>query len=155
MKINKKVGDLFSVTEGHIAHGCNAQGVMGSGVAATVKELYPAAFKSYREIFLSTTGLELGVAYPVRIDKLVIWNAITQENFGSGMRHTSYDAIETCFSNINAEMDKFKAIILPELHIPLIGCDRGGAKWEIVESIIENTVDFPVTLWIYNGTKNK
>ena len=35
--IQYKKGDLLSVTKGIIAHGCNAQGVMGSGVALQIK----------------------------------------------------------------------------------------------------------------------
>lgn len=157
MKIKTQIGNLLHVTNGHIVHGCNAQGVMGSGVALGVKNMYPTAFADYRRIY-ETEGLKLGVAYPVRVDPgLVIWNAITQNLYGSGVRQVSYDAIETCFSQINYHIkeggvDNVRFDQSPEIHIPLIGAARGGGNWEIIREIIEQTVEFPVTLWLPDST---
>ena len=39
MKIEYRQGDLFQTDVRHIVHGCNAQGVMGKGVAKLVKDL--------------------------------------------------------------------------------------------------------------------
>ncbi len=87
MKIVTKTGNLMDVTEGHIVHGCNAQGVMGSGVALAVKNKYPGAFDDYRAIY-EDEGLELGLPYPyMPTPNLVIWNAITQEWFGHAGRN--------------------------------------------------------------------
>jgi len=54
--IEHKIGDLFSNTEGYIVHGCNAQGVMGSGVAKIVKDQYFDAFKRYAECYVYKTN---------------------------------------------------------------------------------------------------
>ena len=35
-----------------------------------------------------------------------------------------------------------------EIHIPLIGAGLGGGNWEIIREIIEQTVEFPTTLWV-------
>ncbi len=35
--ITYKQGDLMKASETYIAHGCNAQGVMGSGVAKAIR----------------------------------------------------------------------------------------------------------------------
>lgn len=143
MEIEVKVGSLLDVVSGHIVHGCNAQGVMGSGVALAVKQKWPNVFANYENC-----GMVLGCAYPVAVtESLVVWNAITQESYGAG-RQVSYDAIETCFAGINERVVSSKLGKADRhIHIPLIGCDRGGGKWEIVRSIIENTVTVPVTLW--------
>lgn len=151
-KIETKVGNLLQVKKGHIVHGCNAQGVMGSGVALGVKQTYPQAYESYKKEF-DTYGLKLGVSHPVIIDEnLVIWNAITQDFYGEGVRQVSYDAIQTCFEQINWHLkeggvDNIK-FSDKEIHIPKIGAARGGGNWNIIKTIIEETVDFPVTLWL-------
>jgi len=150
MKIVTKVGNLLNVKRGHIVHGCNAQGVMGSGVALAVKNMYPAAFEDYRGIF-EDEGLELGWAYPFMPDTepLVIWNAITQEGFGQPTRNCSYDAIQTCFQQINEAVANTADLGIPqEIHIPAIGAGLGGGNWEIIREIIEQTVTFPTTLWV-------
>jgi O-acetyl-ADP-ribose deacetylase (regulator of RNase III) len=147
MKIVTKTGNLMDVTKGHIIHGCNAQGVMGSGVALAVKNKYPGAFLDYRSIF-EDEGLDLGIAYPyMPTTELVIWNAITQEGFGQLGRNCSYDAIETCFADINQAVLSLNEIS-KEIHIPMIGAGLGGGNWEIIREIIEQSCTVPVTLWI-------
>ena len=147
MKIETKVGNLMDVTAGHIVHGCNAQGVMGSGVALAVKRKYPGAFESYRNIY-EKRGLLLGHAYPwAPATDLVIWNAITQEGFGQPTRNCSYDAIQSCFELINNGVTMITEVP-QEIHIPMIGAGLGGGNWEIIREIIEQTVTFPTTLWV-------
>ena len=149
MKIVTKTGNLMDVTDGHIVHGCNAQGVMGSGVALAVKNMYPGAFADYRKIH-EDEGLELGFAYPyMPSEKLVIWNAITQEGYGQPTRNCSYDAIQTCFEDINRAVIQADDLgIKQEIHIPAIGAGLGGGNWEIIREIIEQTCTMPVTLWV-------
>lgn len=158
MKIQTKIGNLMNVTAGHIVHGCNAQGVMGSGVALAVKRKFPGAYNDYIHQYGSPVGLVLGRAYPVKInDELTVWNAITQNGFGAPTRNTSYDAIQTCFQEISdsistahAGPDQLENQI--EIHIPMIGAARGGGNWEIIREIIEQTVTVPVTLWLPDDT---
>ena len=151
MKIVTKVGNLLHVKSGHIVHGCNAQGVMGSGVALAVKNTYPEAYKDYLRIH-EDHGLVLGVAYSVAVSPtLVIWNAVTQNLYGKGTRMVSYDAVQTCFEQINETL-RMACIKDCELHIPLIGAARGGGNWEIIREIIEQTVEYPVTLWLPDAT---
>lgn len=144
----------MNVTHGHIVHGCNAQGVMGSGVALAVKRKFPGAYDSYMQQHESDEGLVLGDAYAwSHSNELVIWNAITQEGFGAPTRNTSYDAIQTCFERINGIIAMLPDAIAPaEIHIPMIGAARGGGNWEIIREIIEQTVTFPVTLWLPDDT---
>ena len=149
MIIIPKKGDLLNVPAGHIVHGCNAQGIMGSGVALAVKRKFPGAYLSYIHHHQEPQGLVLGVAYPFVVsDKLCIWNAITQEGFGLPTRNVSYDAIETCFGQINTYLEFTDDPMPKELHIPMIGAGLGGGNWEIIKTIIEQTVTYPTTVWM-------
>lgn len=150
IKIVTKTGNLLNVESGWIIHSCNAQGIMGSGVALAVKKEYPEAFKIYRNEY-ETSGLNLGTSTVYfHSDRLAIVNAICQDNFGTGKRFTSYDAIATCFEDINLLIATER--IDKEVHIPLIGAARGGGNWEIIREIIEQTMEFPVTLWLPDST---
>jgi len=158
MTIETVQGDLFSVTEGYIVHGCNAQGVMGSGVAKIVKEKYFSAFKLYAECLQRKRvkgDSALGTCtYSVQPDNLIIVNAVTQEYYGGGGKlYTDYDAIECCFSNLIDEIDQHKDIFknVPNvINFPLIGCGLGGGEWNIVSEIIDHVVDdsFIKRLWV-------
>src|SRR5271165_5473505 len=120
IQLTAKKGDLLAVTKGHIVHGCNAKGVMGSGVALAVKRKYPGAFGSYLEHHNTPEGLLLGNAYPYEINnQLVMWNSITQEGYGGGTRQVSYDAIQTCFEQLNFSIERgFYPGVPEEIHIP-------------------------------------
>lgn len=151
MAIAYKFGNLLDVTSGHIVHGCNSHGVMGSGVAAAIKAKWPVAFKDYRQIY-ETRGLKVGQVFPVEIsDGLILWNAITQENFGQGIRHVSYDGLTEAFEQINSIVLSTDSVP-KEIHIPAIGAGLGGGKWKIIEAIISETVNVPVTVWLYGNT---
>ena len=152
MKIITKIGNLMGVTKGHIAHGCNARGVMGSGVALAVKRKYPGAYEDYMTEY-NKAGLKLGMVYPyMPSTELVIWNAITQEGFGQPTRNCSYDAIQTCFEDINHAVGQTGEIgVVKEIHIPFIGAGLGGGSWNIIKAIIEDTVHYPITVWSIDG----
>jgi O-acetyl-ADP-ribose deacetylase (regulator of RNase III) len=148
MSIDKRNGDLLGVTKGHIVHGCNSHGVMGSGVALAIKEKYPECFATYRK-FYEEHGLKLGSVVPFVVnDDLVIWNAITQANFGrNGERYVSYDAVAESLAQINLGITIFTNIPA-ELNFPLIGAGLGGGRWPIIEAIIDDTVECKKILWI-------
>lgn len=151
-KVLTQFGNLLHIKQGHVVHGCNAQGVMGSGVALGIKATYPQAYNDYIQVH-ETVGLKLGESYPTVVaPELYIWNAITQNLYGKGTRMVSYDAIQTCFEIINDFIGEEDRQCPQELHIPMIGAARGGGNWDIIRTIIEETVDYPVTLWLPDST---
>lgn len=130
---------LGDVRYGVIIHGCNAQGVMGSGFAKEVKTRFPAVYEAY--ILAAQDGLKLGQIIPVQVGphKYIV-NAITQEFYGNdGRRYVDYDAVKKCFEETDAFM--YSLPISPrELHFPKVGCGLGGGDWEIISKIIDNAV---------------
>jgi O-acetyl-ADP-ribose deacetylase (regulator of RNase III) len=151
MKIVYKVGNLLDIKAGNIVHGCNAQGVMGCGVALAIRNMYPECYEDYRAIY-EDEGLNLGWAYPyLPSTDLVIWNAITQEFCGHDQRYVSYDAIQTCFNEINCAILEADLDIVKEIHIPFIGAGLAKGRWPIISAIIEDTCTVPVTVWSIDG----
>lgn len=144
-------GDLLSVTSGHIVHGCNAQGVMGSGVALAIATKWPEVYEKYK-LEHATRRMYLGSAHSVEISDrphLLVWNAITQEYFGrTNKRYVSYDAIESSLSKINTSVIELKDVIQPVINIPKIGAGLGGGNWSIIEKIITETVTVPINVWV-------
>lgn len=145
-------GDLFAhATRGIIVHGCNAQGVMGSGVAAAVKAIYPKAYKVYRDAYEANGRLQLGTCTIANVaPDLWVVNAVTQDNFGPGLQ-TSYAAVAQCFDFVN-----YLAMILDQLymepmpiHFPKIGAGRGGGDWGQIVQIIEANVDDVTPKFLY------
>lgn len=151
-------GNLLDAKEKYIAHGCNAQGVMGKGVAKAIKDKYPRAFEDYRAYYEdyiakgNHTGLPLGLVIAVDTNipnpgERIVFNLITQKYYygflGLGVKvpdngepYVSYDAIASCFKNLNTYMlanSRHGATV----GIPKIGAGLGGGDWEIIAKIIE------------------
>ena len=133
-------GDLLSATEGIIVHGCNCQGVMGSGVALAIKNKYPDAYYDYInyvsvETDTSTRGRNLlgEIQYTKVTDKLTIANAFTQQFYGKdGLKYASYSAVE----DIMYRLKDFTSLDTP-IHMPKIGCGLGGLDWDEVSQYIQ------------------
>lgn len=139
MKIEYRKGDLFSTDVKTIVHGCNAQGVMGSGVAKIVRDDFPKAYDRYVNEYKLHNHLALGSIIVVPCDEKIIVNAITQEYFGrDGERYVSYDAVDDVMKKLNTFNDVYGTT---EIAMPQIGAGLGGGSWEVIAAIIENRLD--------------
>lgn len=136
MTINYIKGDLFSTPDRFIVHGCNSQGVMGSGVAKLIREKYPKAYDDYRKKYVEGGNkLDLGILIPSspQPDKRFIINAITQGGYGyDGQKFASYDAIDMVMKKLSVVISVDDPISMPK-----IGAGLGGADWNVVEAIIK------------------
>jgi O-acetyl-ADP-ribose deacetylase (regulator of RNase III) len=134
MKIRYITNDLFGTEILHILHGCNAQGVMGSGIAKIIKEQYFDAFAFYATQY-DEHGLKLGDVQFVPTNGKVIVNAVTQEFYGrDGKRYVSYDAVAAAMRTANRVL---KLSGYTQLAMPKIGAGLGGGDWDTIAAIIE------------------
>lgn len=151
MKIIYKRGDLLQCEEKYILHGCNAQGVMGSGVAKLIRAKYPSAYSVYLAS-KDKVEMKLGcVTYAEQDDGKVILNAITQDRYGHQPSwgktvYVSYDAVRDCMQRINWLAGK--AIESVSIAMPKIGSGLGGGDWNIISDIIETeSVNFQAVVY--------
>ncbi len=150
MALKIEVGDLFNATLGKedtiLVHGCNAQGVMGSGVAAIVKKLYPRAYNVYKTAKYHP-GLKVGdVSVSVKPGECQVANAVTQEFYGrDGKQYVSYDGVVEAMMDIAtyAKTNNLK------VHLPMIGGGLGGGDVKRLAAIFQAAFhDVDATLWL-------
>ncbi len=149
MKIEYVTGDLLQSPELFILQGCNAQGVMGSGVAKAIRDRYPEVFNQYRAEY-DERGLRLGQTIWVNCDPHVVINAITQEFYGreEGRRYADYDAIETAIQ----EIDSLMVGLDSRVAMPLIGAGLAQGSWAVISDIIEtNSKNFQPVVYLIDG----
>ncbi len=152
MALDIQVGDMFNAAarDGHclVIHGCNAQGVMGSGVAKIVKDQFPFAYLAYKQA-QRRYGLKLGQIIVWENDKgPSIANVITQEYYGRefGRQYVSYDAV---IEGLQAVVKYMKDKPDMPIHLPLIGGGLGGGDRKRLIAIFEAIFhDRDATLWI-------
>ena len=119
-----------------VAHGCNAQGAMGSGAALAVITKYPANKKTYQDRHRKRP-LRLGeVVWHLELDKRrVIANCITQEFAGrDGKKYVDYDAIAESYSTVAdiAVENGWRAISTCQ-----VGAFLAGGDWSVILDVLE------------------
>ncbi len=133
--------DVTKTTYGVVAHGCNCQGVMGSGVALAIRKRWPTVYERYQAFVASyrkdhhpdMSGL-LGVQQIINVtepmmpsNSLFVANLFTQEYYGGdGKVYANLDAV---VSGLDATLAFCKGANLP-LYLPRIGCGLGGLNWD-------------------------
>lgn len=127
-------GDLFSTHCNIIAHQVNCKGVMGSGVAKTVKEKYPTVFTFYKEACDKFKSKCLGSCQLVPVaENKHIANIFGQDSYGYSGCYTDYKALQRAFNHLYSFAAEHNySVALPYL----IGCCRGGGDWTIVFEMI-------------------
>lgn len=153
--IEYRTGNVLDAPAGSIiVHGCNAAGVMGSGVALAVKKRYPEAFEVYlREFYVKK--LTLGeITYYKTPDQTTIVNGITQQTYGTyPQRYVDYEAVSNVFERIvrdasfihpqsvlNVVSFDYDAPQPYVLAFPKIGAGLGGGSWDVISAIIDEAV---------------
>ena len=119
-----------------VVHGCNAQGVMGSGVAEIVKRDYPEVFTAYRNRY-DLNGLRVGQIIPVIVSPTCyIINAITQEFYGreKDRIYVSYSGLRECFASVRAFAESRG---IATINYPMIGAGLAGGSWSRIRRIID------------------
>lgn len=161
-------GDLLEIQKTMnldvICHQVNCQGKMASGIAKQIRSTYPQVYEAYKAKYDATvqygSHTMLGdIQFVALYENFMkdtkhpqVCNMFAQNNFGyDGKRYTSYDAFWICLNKIKQCLQPGSTIGFPYK----IGCDRGGANWNIIEAMIREVLneDFVVYIVHYNGGK--
>lgn len=164
--IKYKIGDLLEAANNGevmaIAHCCNCQVNMGSGIAPQIKWAFPYAWKADQE---TTRGdwsklgtYSLGDPSDEGYDGPLVYNLYGQFGYGKrnqGGRDLDYNALYNSLLAMAQDLDRFDCGDFEAMPVglPLIGCGLAGGDWEIVEKMIERTlcaVGHSVTVYIRN-----
>lgn len=137
--------DVTTVTTGVVAHGCNAQGVMGSGVAKVIRAKWVKAYDRYHAVCSQWKHPKsdlLGLSVIVNVgheiidppNSLFVANMITQESYGKdGRAYASAPAIRKALESTMSFCRGSKL----DLYMPRVGCGLGGLKWENIGPMVE------------------
>lgn len=129
-----KSGDIFTTTAESFGHGVNVEGVMSSGISATIKARYPEMFALYAG-HCKKQGLEVGgmLLYgPAPLDGKYVMNIACHAAPGTVAK---YEWIHQGLSTALGACDHFG---IKSIALPRIGTGIGGLEWEKVLHIIEH-----------------
>lgn len=129
-------GNIVEAEESYIMHGCNCQGVMGSGVARAIRDRWVDAYVAYRNDYLiyeqgGNQHKMLGNYCSFQCDDKEIFNLYTQDKYGrDGKAYASAPAIFSSLIRATRSLSTDRSKNVHEIAIPKIGCGLGGLVWE-------------------------
>lgn len=145
-------GDLLTVTNGMIIHGCNCSGGFGSGIAGQIRKKWPSVYEEFKLMPLGEVSLgkiQINNVEYLELSDLWVVNCFTQLNYGAdGKKYASVDAIKNALVQVFERATVYRETI----HSPKIGCGLGGLDWETeVRPIFEdlNNIYPNVNICIY------
>lgn len=139
MKIVK--GDLVKLAiQGEfdvIIHGCNCFCTMGAGIALTIKQHFPMAYKADLATAKGDKS-KLGTFSfaEIKMDNktLIVINAYSQYHWKGTSGNADYEAIRTVFQAIKQQFSGLR------IGYPAIGAGLAGGDWQIISAIIDSRV---------------
>jgi ribA/ribD-fused uncharacterized protein len=136
-------GDIFLSQAQTLAHGCNARGRMGAGIALEIRNRFPTMFEEYRRR-CHRGELQPGTVYLEKGTSPWILNLITQDTTAGAQ----LDHVERCvrWIAVDWEIEGITSVAMPR-----IGSGLGGLPWEAVLPLIEELLG-PLSLpvWVYD-----
>lgn len=150
------VGDILGCRENIIGHQVNAQGVMGSGLAKSIKARYPEVFQDYLTVCQinrrSRSLMGMCLLSETKAPSKWVANLFGQFEYGgksqqamkTGM-NTEYDELRKALESLKQEAkEKGLSVALPWQ----LGSGLAGGSWDDVRQIIEEVFhDYYVTIY--------
>ena len=144
--VRYKNGDLLKSDCNVICQQVNCQGVMGAGIAKTIRDKYPIVYQRFSERH-KRQGSQLGdidiVFLKDGIRQLYIVNLYAQNEYlPRDVCHTDYAAFRECITKLKAEIVDYRDHCSPKMKFKIgfpdhIGCGLAGGSWDVVQRILE------------------
>lgn len=161
--VTYRTGDLLQSDCNVICHQVNCQGVMGSGIAKSIREKYPTVYQRFLQRH-KDVGSHLGDIDIIRVngvnsDYTYIANLYSQNHYLPRIIcHTDYDAFQKCLQKLKAELSGLGETCFPNIKFKIgfpdhIGCGLAGGNWNTVQKIIEEEFrdsQWEVEVWKLN-----
>ena len=140
--MRKIKGDLIKLAiDGEfdlIIHGCNCFCTMGAGIAKTIKQKFPEAYKADLNTEKGSKSKLGTISYAeseTAKGRLIVINGYTQFNWRGNGKKADYDAIRIVFKTVK---EKFSGL---RIGYPAIGAGLAGGDWNVISEIIEQELN--------------
>lgn len=147
-------GDILEFKENMMIHQVNCKGIMGAGLAKSIKTEYPEVFEDYKDAismynYNETRLLGSYTMTALEKDRYIV-NLFGQDEYGTDRRYTSYSAIIRGLFAIFQRAKKYNySIAIPHK----MGSYRGGGNWIYIYNYIcmlSEEFDVNVVIYKYN-----
>lgn len=122
-----------------LLHICNDVGVWGKGFSKTISDKWKLPLIIFKKEYNFGKFYKLGDIQSVKVEKnLNVINMIAKNGLIHRYEKKSldYQALKTCLKEVSYRAK----LTSTEIHMPRIGCGKSGGDWNIVENILNETL---------------
>ncbi|QOG12067.1 macro domain-containing protein [Arcobacter sp. FWKO B] len=147
--INYIQGNLFTSNAKVLVNTVNTVGVMGKGIAADFKKIYPKMFDEYKKL-CDDNSFDIGDLYLYKTSNKWILNFPTKKHWKNP---STVEYIEKGLKRLLEESAKLQ---ITDIAMPKLGCGNGGLDWETeVKPVVEKYLKkAPINVSIYDFDKD-
>lgn len=131
--ISYTTGNILEANAKAIVNTVNCEGFMGKGIAYQFKLKYPENNNEYVKL-CRNNQFKIGDIFVHYEDNKIILNFPTKDKWRN---NSQYEYIEQGLSTLK---EKILQNNIDSIAIPPLGCGNGGLKWEVVKTLIENSL---------------
>ena len=136
--IEYKTGNILNEQVDAAVNTVNCVGIMGKGIAAQFKRLYPQNFRTYEKA-CKQGAVQPGLMFTVEVSQLTkpkyVINFPTKRHWKG---KSKIEDIELGLLDLSREIDRLH---LKSIAIPPLGCGLGGLQWSQVRPLICKMTD--------------
>ena len=135
---------LFDSPAQTLVNTVNTVGVMGKGIAAVFKELYPEMYQRYRRL-CQEGKLDVGMLYIYRTPNKIIVNLPTKKHWRQRSRMAYIE------SGLRKFVVQYTDYGISSVSFPQLGCGHGELDWETqVQPVMERYLqDLPIPVHVH------
>ncbi len=142
---------LFDSPAQALVNTVNTKGVMGKGIAAVFKKLYPEMFKQYRRL-CDEKKLDIGTLHLYRTINKIIVNFPTKKHWRNPSR------VEYIEAGLEKFVQHYTDYGISSVSFPQLGCGNGELDWQAqVQPVMErylHNLPIPVYIHLYRKPPN-
>ena len=142
-------GNIFDTNVDCIGHGVNCIGLMGAGLAAQIKKLYPTVFNAYKAKCDGVGGFYPGEVQFVKSAIPMQHSVIDSRRYIANMATQYLPGRDATLERVNIALHNAyvnKPADVMSFAFPQIGCGIGGLSWVDVKPLI---IDYSNSFGIY------
>ncbi|QKF58953.1 macro domain-containing protein [Aliarcobacter lanthieri] len=142
-------GNLFTSNAKILVNAVNTVGIMGKGIAADFKRIYPKMFEEYKYL-CESKELDIGNLFLYKTQNKWILNFPTKKHWKSPSK---LEYIEEGLKKLVTQANELQ---LNDIAMPKLGCGNGGLDWETqVKPLVEKYLKkSPINVSIYDFDKD-
>lgn len=151
-------GNLLTCGAGIICHQVNFEGIMGGGVALSIRNkllLENGLYQQYQTYCAVFREAAIGTILMQETPEVIVADLFCQRAFGSEKGLTDYDAMEECLRTVKLYALKRRNL---KVAVPgYMGCGIAGGDWarvlHILKKVFEDSaVELTIVYWDKNAS---